>query len=154
AVKAVVTTSDSWPHFGGIREYVARGIPIYFLDMNRVILERAFRSPHTLHPDSLQRRPRAPILHSVSTRTVIGAGPNPLELFPVRGETGERMMAVFMPEHHILYGSDLVQWSRGGPPEYVSELLDLATREHLTVETVYAMHADPQQWSRVVQAVR
>ncbi|HKD18792.1 MAG TPA: hypothetical protein VKG23_13150, partial [Thermoanaerobaculia bacterium] len=33
-VKAVVTTSDSWPHFGGIREYVARGIPVYLLDLN------------------------------------------------------------------------------------------------------------------------
>jgi hypothetical protein len=24
-VKAVVTTSDAWPHLGGVREYVARG---------------------------------------------------------------------------------------------------------------------------------
>src|SRR5262245_20868568 len=30
-VKAVVSTSDSWPHFGGIREYAARGVPIYLL---------------------------------------------------------------------------------------------------------------------------
>jgi hypothetical protein len=84
----------------------------------------------------------------------LGTGKNRLELYPVRGETGERMMAIYMPEHLILYGSDLVQWSRGGPPEYVSELLDLATRERLTVETVYAMHADPGPWSRVVNAVR
>jgi hypothetical protein len=154
AVKAVVTTSDSWPHFGGIREYVARGIPIYFLDVNRPILERAMRSPHTLHPDALQQHQRPPVLHAVAARTILGTGKNRLELYPVRGETGERMMAIYMPEHRILYGSDLVQWSRGGPPEYVSELLDLATRERLTVETVYAMHADPGPWSRVVNAVR
>ncbi|MEO8999280.1 MAG: hypothetical protein ABI227_12125 [Rhodanobacter sp.] len=30
-VKAVITTSDSWPHIGGLREYVARDIPIYAL---------------------------------------------------------------------------------------------------------------------------
>jgi hypothetical protein len=46
-----------------------------------------------------------------------------------------------------------VQWNRGGPPEYVSELLDLAQREKLTVDTIYAMHADPSPWSRVIAAV-
>jgi hypothetical protein len=153
-VKAVITTSDAWPHFGGVREYVARRIPIYLLDLNRPIVERALKSAHTLHPDALQQHPQAPLLHVVTARTVLGSGKNRLELYPVRGETGERMMAIYLPEHRILYGSDLVQWSRGGPPEYVSELLDLATREHLTVETVYAMHADPSPWSRVVNAVR
>jgi hypothetical protein len=39
-------------------------------------------------------------------------------------------------------------------PISVSELLGLATRERLTVETVYAMHADPGPWIRVVNAVR
>jgi hypothetical protein len=152
-VKAVISTSDSWPHFGGIREYVARGIPIYILDLNEPILTRAVRSAHTLHADSLASRPRAPLFKSVAARTLVGSGANRLELYPVRGETGERMMAVYLPEHRILYGSDLVQWGRGGPPEYVSELLDLATREKLPVDTVYAMHADPSPWSRVVNAV-
>ena len=32
AIKAVITTSDAWPHLAGIREYVARGIPVYALD--------------------------------------------------------------------------------------------------------------------------
>jgi hypothetical protein len=27
-VKAVITTSDAWPHIGGLREYVARGVPV------------------------------------------------------------------------------------------------------------------------------
>jgi hypothetical protein len=152
-IKAVVSTSDSWPHFGGVREYVARGIPVYILDLNEPILTRAVRSPHVLHPDELASHPRAPLFHRVSARTVLGEGANRMELYPVRGETGERMMAIYLPEHRILYGSDLVQWSRGGPPEYVSELLDLAQREKLTVETVYAMHADPSPWSRVVTAV-
>jgi hypothetical protein len=39
-VKAVITTSDSWPHLAGIREYVAQGIPIYHLDANAPILKR------------------------------------------------------------------------------------------------------------------
>jgi hypothetical protein len=33
-VKAVITTSTAYPHFGGLREYVARGIPVYAADVN------------------------------------------------------------------------------------------------------------------------
>src|SRR5437762_7688389 len=31
-VKAVITTSDAWPHIGGMRESAARAVPIYVLD--------------------------------------------------------------------------------------------------------------------------
>lgn len=128
-VKAVISTSDSWPHFGGVREYVARGIPVYILDLNEPILKRAVLSPHRLHPDALGAQPKPARFERVTQKTVLGAGANRLELYPVRGETGERMMAVYMPQHRILYGSDLVQWGRGGPPEDASELVDLAARE-------------------------
>ena len=153
-VKAVISTSDSWPHFGGVREYVARGIPVYILDLNRTVLSRAVAAPHTIHPDALASKPRRADFRIVSAKVVVGTGANRLELFPVRGETGERMMAVYLPQHRILYGSDLVQWGRGGPPEYVSELVDLAAREQLSVDTVFAMHADPSPWTRVLDAVR
>src|SRR5882757_197823 len=33
-IKAVITTSDSWPHLAGVRQFVAEGIPIYALDLN------------------------------------------------------------------------------------------------------------------------
>ena len=153
-VKAVISTSDSWPHFGGVREYVARGIPVYILDLNRPVLSRAVTAPHTIHPDALASKPRRADFRVVSSRIVVGSGANRLELFPVRGETGERMMAVYFPEHKILYGSDLIQWGRGGPPEYLSELVDLAARERLAVESAFAMHADPSPWTRVLDAVR
>ena len=131
-VKAVVTTSDSWPHFGGIREYVARGIPVYLLDHNVAQIRRALESPHRFHPDALARAPRKPILRPVSGRTVIGDGPNRIELLPARGETGERMMLAFLPEPGLLYASDLFQAGRGGPPEYAWEVAEVARREHLS----------------------
>ena len=152
-VKAVVTTSDSWPHFGGIREYVARGIPVYLLDHNVAQIRRALESPHRFHPDALARAPRKPILRPVSGRTVIGDGPNRIELLPARGETGERMMLAFLPEHGLLYASDLFQAGRGGPPEYAWEVAEVARREHLQVRTVFAMHSDPTPWDKLLELV-
>ena len=55
-VKAVISTSDSWPHIGGVREYVARNIPIYALDLNQPILDRIVAAPHHTNPDALERK--------------------------------------------------------------------------------------------------
>jgi hypothetical protein len=108
-VKAVVTTSDSWPHLAGVREYVARGISIYGLDWNKPILERTIAAAHTVDPDALQQSPRMADLRLVSGKTVIGSGPNRMELYPIRGETSERQMMVYFPEHRLLYGNDPFQ---------------------------------------------
>ncbi len=152
-VKAVVTTSDSWPHFGGIREYVARGIPVYLLDVNAAQIRRALESPHRSHPDALAKSPRAAVLRPVSAKTVVGEGPNRIELYPFRSESGERMMMAFLPGQGILYASDLYQSGRNGPPEYAWEVIDAARRERLDVKTVFAMHSEPAPWQSLLDIV-
>ena len=106
-VKAVVTTSDSWPHIGGLREYMARGIEIYALDLNRPILERLASAPHDTQPDALARAPRKAKVHVISTRTLISSGATRMEIIPLRTVSGERQMIVYFPETHVLYTSDL-----------------------------------------------
>ena len=152
-VKGVITTSDSWPHIGGIREYVARGVPVYLLDLNVSQIRRALESPHRSHPDALAKAPRVPVLLPVSGRTVVGDGPNRIELYPFRGETGERMMMAFLPGPGILYASDLYQSGRGGPPEYAWEVADAVRHEKLAVTTVFAMHSDPASWQSLLDLV-
>jgi hypothetical protein len=155
-VKAVITTSDAFPHLGGVREYAAREIPIYALDLNRPILERLLAAPHTFQPDSLQIKPRRANFKIVSGKTVLGDGANRLELYPIRTETGERMMMVYLPEHKLLYASDLVQKSLNGSffmPQYLSEVLQAAEREKLEVSNVFAMHTDLTSWMELTNAV-
>ncbi|MGE3273571.1 MAG: hypothetical protein AB7O67_00565 [Vicinamibacterales bacterium] len=153
-VKAVVTTSDAWPHIGGVREYAARGIPIYLLDLNQPQIQRALDSRHTLHPDRLAREPRAADLRVVAGRTVIGEGDTRIELYPVRGETGERMMVAYLPAVRLLYASDLIQLSRNGPPEYAWEVAEVVRRQQLDVQTVFAMHTKPTPWRTILDIVR
>ncbi|MBI3404106.1 MAG: MBL fold metallo-hydrolase, partial [Acidobacteria bacterium] len=155
-VKAVVTTSDSWPHIGGLREYVARGISIYALDHNRPILERIIAVPHSLNPDALERKPQKPKLTFVTQRTSLGAGPNRMDLIPVRSETGERMMLIYFPEHSVLYASDLIQRQGDGSwwmPEYLLEVREAAEREKLHVEKVLAMHLTPTAWTEILAGI-
>jgi len=154
-IKAAISTSDSWPHIAGVREYVARGIPVYALDLNLPILQRLVSAPRTLFPDLLARSPRPADFHAVSEKTVLGDGPNRLELYPIRGETSERQMMVYFPAHKLLYGSDPFQKDQAGVyfyPQTVWELKHAVEREKLQVDTFFMMHMGPTAWSDLDKA--
>jgi len=155
-VKAVITTSDAFPHLGGVREYAARGIPIYGLDLNRPILERLLSASYASIPDLLQNSSRRTNFKIISNKTILGDGSNRLELYPIRTETGERMMMIYFPEHKLLYASDLVQKSQKGGffmQQYLSEVIQAAKRENLEVNNVFAMHTDLTPWAELTNDV-
>jgi hypothetical protein len=153
-LEAAITTSDAWPHVGGMREYVARGVPIYALDLNAPLLTRLFAAPYVTSPDALARAPRAPVLRRVTGKTVVGSGPNRLELYPIRGATTERQIMAYFPEHRLLYTSDAftIRGTFVFLPQMVSEVVDAVAREHLSVATAVGMHYDALPWSAVVAA--
>ena len=147
---------ESWPHIGGLREYVARRIPIYAVDLDRPVLTRLFDSPHTFIPDDLQRHRRAPRWHLVAIRTSLGDGANRLELVPYRTETGERQMMVYLPRYKLVYSSDLFapdEKDTWFTPEYLLELRNAVSREHLDVDTVFGMHYDPTPYKTAMRAL-
>jgi glyoxylase-like metal-dependent hydrolase (beta-lactamase superfamily II) len=155
-VKAVVTTSDAWPHLGGIREYAARGIPIYALDVNQPILERLLKADYRAHPDALMQSPRAGRFTWVSAKTVVGSGETRMELYPVRGENGERMMVAYFPAFKLLYSSDEIQrQGRAGffMPQLLLEVRDVIRREGLDVERVFGFHIGVTPWSEIEAAI-
>jgi hypothetical protein len=151
-VKAVITTSDAWPHIGGMREYAARGVPIYALDLNVPILTRLFSATFTTEPDALAKARRAPVVRTVAAKTIIGTGANRIELYPLRTVTGERQMMAYFPDHKLLYTSDLFTIRNGSVflPQTVSEAVDAVARERLDVATAFGMHYDALPWSTVV----
>jgi hypothetical protein len=156
-IKAVISTSDSWPHIAGVRQYVAEGIPIYALDLNVPILSRVISAPRTEIPDQLAKTPRQPDFRRVSGKTGLGAGPNRLEIYPIRGETSERQMMVYFPEHKLLYGSDPFQKMPDGSyfyPQTVWELVHAVEREKLAVSTFFMMHIGPTPWDDLNKTIR
>lgn len=152
-IKALITTSDAWPHVGGIREYVARDVPIRAFELNRPLLERIIDAPRTRRPDRLSGFDTEPRFEPVQEGTVLGEGPTRAVLYPIRGEGGERMVAVHFPEHSLLYASDLIQPDRPEGffmPSYLAEVEAMVQREELEVETVFGMHLRPTPWQAVL----
>jgi hypothetical protein len=149
----VITTSDSWPHIAGVRQAVARGMPVYALDLNVPILTRLVRAPHRQHPDLLAQHPLAPHFRIVTRDTFVGSGDNRLEIVPYRTATGERQMMVYFPAHRLLYTSDLFSEDGAGgwfTPQYLHEMVGAVEREHLAVDTLYGMHYGPTPYQHVL----
>jgi hypothetical protein len=156
-VKAVITTSDSWPHIAGVRQAVAEGIPVYALDLNREILTRLVRAPHTMRPDDLQLHPREPHFVFVSGPTQIGSGDEALTIYPYRTQTAERQMMVYFPAKHLLYTSDLFAPAGGlsdwFTPQYLHEAIGAIERYGLAPVTIFGMHYDATPYKAIEDVV-
>jgi hypothetical protein len=155
-VKAVISTSDSWPHVGGIRFDVAQGVPIYILDLNRPLLDRMIAAPPAIDPDELQASRRKPEWRVVSGNTTVGSGDNRMALYPLRGASTERQIMVYFPAHRLLYASDTLVINPDHTlydPELMREVIEAVEREHLAVDTVFAMHQAPVPWKQVVALI-
>lgn len=157
-VKAVLSTSDSWPHTGGLRLAVALGLPVYILDLNQPLLDKITRAPHTLDPDALEtsKKSKAPKWKIVTEKQEIGSGENRMELYPLRGASTERQYMVYFPEIHLLYVSDTLALNDDGSlydPELMHEVLQAVKRADLRVDTVFAMHQEPMRWDKVLALI-
>ena len=155
AITAVLSTSDSWPHTGGVRVAVADLLPIFILDLNQPLLDKMVSAPHSLDPDALQNskdkaKPRWTI---VAAKVMVGSGANRMELYPLRGASTERQYMVYFPEHRLLYASDTLALNGDGSlydPELMNEVAQAVKRENLTVDKVFAMHQGPVDWGQVI----
>ena len=155
-IKALVMTSDPWAHIGGVREAIALGIPIYVQAGSVPFLTRLSKMPFTMEPDALAKQPKAPKFMPVSSKTLIGKGENRIELYPVGGPYGERMLMAYFPDSKLLYGADLVFPNRapnGQPAKgyFETSLVDLRNaveREKLQVDTLFCVqNYAPIAWS-------
>jgi hypothetical protein len=148
-VKALVTTTAFGWHIAGVREYAARGIPIYSHNSNAAVLRERLTAPHTLAPDALARHPIRWRIKPVTTPLTLGMGATRLVLQPVRGATTPMLMA-YLPQPRILHTAEMVQPL--GPdgallfPESLLELRQAVTQAGLDVQTMIGMHMSPTPW--------
>ncbi|GLQ91396.1 hypothetical protein [Dyella acidisoli] len=153
-IKGVLSTSDSWPHIAGVRQVVTEGVPVYALDLNRPLLDRLVAAPHRLQPDDLQKHPKSAHWITVGDRLVLGQGANQAVLYPLRGASTERQYMVYFPQRKLLYASDTLALNADNTlydPDLMYEVAQAVAREHLQVDTVYAMHEGPTPWKQVQQ---
>ncbi len=151
-IKGVVVTSDAWPHLAGIREYFAENIPVYTNKLNKTILDRVAVVDHSPLPDHQQIKKGKPEYRLIDKPLLLNDKNSSVQIIPVNGEGGERMVFLYFPNQKVLYASDLVQQGSDGSfffLEYISEVKAVVDRYKLNVETIYAMHTEPISYREI-----
>ena len=158
-VKYVVNTHHHADHAGGLRAYVAEGIPIITHDSHKQYYEQQiFKNPHTINPDRLARAPRAPIIETVKDRRVLTDGKMTLEIDLLRDHAhAEGLLTVYIPSEKLLIQADAFAPRPGAKPlpapsPYTVNLVDNVTRLKLDVVRVAHVHGGITPFADVLKA--
>jgi hypothetical protein len=157
-IKALVTSTGFFWHVAGVREYAARGIPIYAEARNVPVIERMLAARHTLAPDALARRPEIkPRVIAVDRRIEIGSGTNAIAVMPVARAT-QPMLMTYVADAKLLHSAEMVQpLGPGGAflfPESLIELTRSVTEQGLKIGRIVGMHMSPTPWADVAAAIQ
>jgi glyoxylase-like metal-dependent hydrolase (beta-lactamase superfamily II) len=158
-IKYVINSHHHADHAGGMRAYVAEGIPIITHESHRKYYEeQIFKNPHSLNPDRLARMPRAPMLETMKDKRVITDGNMSLEIYLMRDQPhSEGLLMVYVPKDKLVMQADAYIPRPGAPPlpmpsPYTTNLVDNITRLKLNVDRVVHIHGGTSPYSDVLAA--
>jgi glyoxylase-like metal-dependent hydrolase (beta-lactamase superfamily II) len=158
-VRYLVNTHHHADHSGGIRAYVAEGIPIITHESHKRYYEQEiFKNPHTLNPDRLARMPRALMIETVKEKRILTDGKMILELHLLRGNLhAEGLLVAYVPSAKLLIQADAFAPRPGAAPlpapsPYTVNLVENIERLKLDVERVAHVHGGVDSYDAVRQA--
>jgi glyoxylase-like metal-dependent hydrolase (beta-lactamase superfamily II) len=158
-IKYVVNSHHHADHAGGMRAYVAEGVPIITHESHKKYYEeQIFKNPHSLNPDRLARMPRAPMLEFVKDKRVITDGNQTLEIYLMKDQPhAEGLLMMYLPKPKLLIQADAYIPRPGAPPlpmpsPYTTNLVDNVSRLKLNVDRLVQIHGGSSPYSEVLQA--
>jgi glyoxylase-like metal-dependent hydrolase (beta-lactamase superfamily II) len=158
-IKYVVNTHHHADHAGGLRAYVAEGIPIITHESHKKYYEeQIFKNPHTINPDRLAREPRAPMLETMKDKRVLTDGNTSIELYLLRDHLhAVGLLVAYLPKQKLLIQADSYIPRPGAPQlpapsPYTINLVDTLTRLKLDVARVVNIHGGVTPYNEVVAA--
>lgn len=154
-IKGVLVSSDAWPHLAGVRSYFTLRVPVYTHELNLALLKKVAHVPYKNGQNVFQEIKTKLVFRPISTLVTIEDKREPIQLVPVNGEAGERMIMVYFPKSKLLYASDLIQkyGDKFFFPEYLREVYLAVKENNLIVNKVFAMHLLPIDWTEVIKAL-
>jgi glyoxylase-like metal-dependent hydrolase (beta-lactamase superfamily II) len=158
-IKYVINSHHHADHAGGMRAYVAEGIPIITHESHRKYYEeQIFKNPHSLNPDRLARMPRPPMLETMKDKRVITDGTMTLEIYLMKDQPhSEGLLMMYVPKEKIIMQADAYIPRPGAPPlpmpsPYTTNLVDNISRLKLNVDRVVHIHGGTSPYSDVLAA--
>jgi hypothetical protein len=155
-IKAVIASTSFYWHIAGIRQYLARGIPVYAHQRNVAVLKAIASATHSLAPDLLAQHPRAAEIRAISGPVHIGRGQrNAMVVMPI-SEAEQPMLMSWFPGPSLLHTADLVQpLTKDSPLQSREALVELkrSVTSGSKIDTgnlqIIGMHLSPTPWRRL-----
>ncbi len=107
-IKYLVLTHHHMDHTGGMRTYAAEGATIIVPSPDKAYFEKDVKSPHTLVPDDLQKKPRAATIVEVKDQMSLKDDTDEVRLYRIPNPHVQGMFIGYLPKHNIVYVTDLV----------------------------------------------
>ena len=158
-IKYVINTHHHSDHAGGLRAYVAEGIPIITHESHKKYYEEAiFKNRHAVNPDRLARTPRPAIIETMKDRRVLTDGSKTVEIYSLRDNPhAEGLLVAYLPKERLLIQADCYIPRPGAlplpaPSPYTINLVDNVTRLKLDVDRVVNIHGGISPYADVLAA--
>jgi hypothetical protein len=135
----LVVTDLAWPHFAGVRFWVASGAAVISHRASKDFLTRMVERRWTRAPDLLEQRRKAVKFHYVAVDKAYTAAAGKLELAAIDGIGSEGSLMAYLPDNGFLWGSDYIQ-SVTDPATYTTEVWQAVERAGFKPKQVAAMH--------------
>src|SRR6266704_827707 len=114
-IKYLVLTHHHMDHTGGMRTYAAEGATVIVPSPDKAYFEKDVKSPHTIVPDDLQKKPRTPEIMEVKDQMTLKDDTCEIRLYYITNPHVDGMLIGHVVTDNIVYVTDLI--SPRGPIE-------------------------------------
>ena len=154
-VLLVVATHHHWDHAGGIREVLARGIPVLGHERDAEFFRTIGRAKKTFVPDLLSRTTRVLNVRTLRDSMTIGEGAGLVKLYTIRTVHVIGLLAAYVPSAQVVFTSDVVNPAPLPAPLPVAgsrELVDFGAGHGLVVKRYAGGHGRVVAWDELEKA--
>jgi glyoxylase-like metal-dependent hydrolase (beta-lactamase superfamily II) len=144
-IKHLINTHHHFDHSGGLRTYVAQGIPIITQAATKPYYEKVWMNPHTVNPDLLAKTPKRPNIQVVVDKQVLTDRNHTIELYKLTGSNhADTMLIAYLPKEKILVEADVFtpppMGQRPAVTAAAKNLYDNIQRLRLDVNQIASLH--------------
>ncbi|MGI9077030.1 MAG: MBL fold metallo-hydrolase [Gemmatimonadaceae bacterium] len=151
-VATLVNTHHHWDHSGGVRAYMAAGIPVVTHVRNAAFIRGLASARKTVDPDALSRRPRPSVVRTLTDSMVLGEGDSRVVIYSIPTIHAEGVLAAYVPASRILFASDVLSPGATLAPAGSAEMVAMARSRGLTVDRFAGGHGNVASWADVAAA--
>ena len=155
-VQLVVVTHHHFDHSGGLREVLARGIPVIVHERNAAFVEAVGKARKSIAPDRLSKGGRV-VVRTLRDTLTIGAGASRVQLFALSSAHVAGLLAAYVPASQVVFTSDVVNpqpLPAALPAPGSRELVAFGEQRGLPVRSYAGGHGRVVAWDELQAAAR